>query len=98
MFDEPRTALVPSFLELIVPLIDAGFTAREAQQVVDLAKRMSVEEEKSLKFPIVVDGKESLLAVRIFMDDIESPDIYLTAEPSLCAGIRSALHEFMSGM
>jgi hypothetical protein len=90
--------LLPSFLELIVPLIDSGFGAHEAQQVVGLARSMSVDEEKSLKFPIVVSGKKSQLVVRLFMDDIAAPDIYLTTEPSLCARISAALDEFMSGM
>jgi hypothetical protein len=90
--------LLPSFLELIVPLIDSGFGAREAQEVVDLAKSMSVDEERSLKFPIVVGGRKTLLVVRLFMDDVAAPDIYLTTEPSLCARISAALDEFMSGM
>jgi hypothetical protein len=90
--------LLPSFLELIVPLIDGGFTPRETQQVCDMTRGMSVDDEKSLKFPIIVDGKKSLLVVRIFMDDIAAPDIYFTAEPSLCARIRSVLDGFMSGL
>ena len=62
--------LLPSFLEAIMPLIDAGFGTPEAQRVFDMAKSMSVDEEKSLTFPIVTDGKDSDLVVRIFMDDI----------------------------
>ncbi len=90
--------LLPSILELIVPLIDSGFGTHEARQVFDMAKGMSVDEEKLLKFPIVVSAGESLLVVRIFMDDIAAPDIYLATEPALCARIRSVLDEFMSGM
>jgi hypothetical protein len=90
--------LLPSFLELIAPLIDSGFERCEVQRVLDMAKGMFVDEERSLKFPIVVGGRKSFLIVRIFMDDIAAPDIYLTTEPSICKRIYSVLDEFTPGV
>jgi hypothetical protein len=85
--------LLRPFLERIVPLIDSGFGSQEVQQVIDLANSMSVSQEKSLKFPIVMEGRKSILGVRLFMDDIASPDIYVVAESSFCGRISTALEE-----
>jgi hypothetical protein len=90
--------LLRPFLDRIVPLIDGGFSSPQVQQVIDLANGMPVGQEKSLKFPIVTEGRKSTLGVRLFMDDIGSPDIYLTAESSLCGRISAALEEFMSDL
>jgi hypothetical protein len=86
-----------SLLESITELIESGFSSGEAQRVIALARGMSVDEEKSLKFAIQVDGRQSQLTVSLFMDDIDSPDIHFIAEPSLCNRIRSTAEEFLSG-
>src|SRR6185503_9104095 len=73
---------VRPFLQRISPLIESGFGAAEIQQVCQLAERMEHDAEEELEFPIRYAGRDSLLRIGIFMDDITAPDVYFCAPPA----------------
>ncbi len=46
----------------------------------EFAKSVEVESEKSIETEITYSGQTSLMEFRVFMDDIDAPDLYLFFE------------------
>jgi len=85
---------VRPFLQRISPLIESGFGEAEIQQVCQLAESMAHDAEQELEFPIRYAGRANLLRIGIFMDDIDSPDIYFYSPPALAAQIDAEMETF----
>lgn len=85
---------VRPFLQRISQLIESGFNEPQIEQVFQLAEHMKIDEEKGFDFPIKYSGKSANLRVQIFMDDLNSPDIYFFSLPPLAAQIDSEMQRF----
>ena len=83
------------FLERLALLIPSGFGQAEIDRIVALAKSTKADDEQELEFPIQFDGQRSVLKVGIFMDDIDSPDIYLHSPPKLAEQIDGLIGQFI---
>lgn len=82
------------FLERIVPLIDVGFGTPEVDRVTNMLESMDHDDEEELAFEITVRGAMSPFRVRVFMDDIDSPDVYFFAPPALAEQIDHEMDKF----
>jgi|SRR5215469_16127607 len=85
---------VRPFLQRISPLIESGFGDVQIEQVCQLAQRMEIDATEELRFPIRFAGKDTFICISIFMDDIESPDIYFFSPPALAAQIDAEMQKF----
>jgi hypothetical protein len=60
--------------------VEGGFTQTEVAEVVAVAEEMEPEQTKAFRFPIKAEGIGSDLWIVVFMDDIDSPDLYIHAD------------------
>ena len=88
------TENVLPFLRRIEPLFEAGFSDGEISQVQKMLENLKVEEEKELEFPIQYHGEKSVLQIKIFMDDVDSPDVYFYTHPKLVKEIDTEFEKF----
>jgi hypothetical protein len=49
----------------------------EVNNLAEFAASVSVEEEKSIIIKISDSGRNSKMEFRVFMDDVEAPDLYM---------------------
>lgn len=66
---------VRPFLERVSGLVERGFAAKEIDTVMQTIDKMDVDDETDMDFSIRYKGKTMPVNIRIFMDDIDSPDI-----------------------
>lgn len=83
------------FLKRLKPLIEAGFSDNEILQIQKMLENLKVDEEKELEFPIQYQGEKSILRIKIFMDDIDAPDVYIFTHPKLANEIDKEMDRFM---
>ena len=48
-----------------------------------MAEEMKVNQEKAFRFPIKAGGDKGEVWISVFMDDINSPDLSIFAQPKL---------------
>lgn len=70
-------------LEKLAQCVDAGFGSKEIAEVAGVADETKHDQTKAFRFPVTAQGQESELWVVIFMDDIDSPDLYVHANPEI---------------
>jgi hypothetical protein len=85
---------VPPFLVRVSPLVESGFGEAEIWRVVKLVNELEHDDEGELLFNIRYDGQPCELRVRVFMDDIESPDMYFFSPPGLAEKISDEMERF----
>jgi hypothetical protein len=85
---------VRPFLNRLPPLILSGFGAGQIDQVCALAESLRHDEERELQFPIQFLGKKTVLRIRIFLDDIDAPDLYFLAPAALSTKIGEEFEKF----
>jgi hypothetical protein len=85
---------VKGFLQRVARHVDAGFGGAEIGRVTALLDAMQHDEERELSFSIRFDGDDSVFRIRVFMDDIDAPDICFLAPPSLTASIRDEFERY----
>lgn len=72
------------FLSTLIPLIESGFSESQVNRVMELVESMDVEEEKEVgNFQIKYNGRDTVLVIKVFMDDIDAPDLYVFTDPEL---------------
>jgi hypothetical protein len=65
------------------------------RELVDFTLTTPVEEEKVRVLEVSFDGSRARLEYRVFMDDIDAPDLYfLTPSSELAASIDAQLMEY----
>jgi len=74
---------VETFLKRISLLIDNGFSDEQASTAYRLTSSMALNEEQETEFNIVYQGNQEKLVYRVFMDDVESPDLYFFSSSEL---------------
>jgi hypothetical protein len=85
---------VRPFLERLKPMIEFGFSDNEISQVQKWMDGLKVDDEKELEFPIKYHGEKSVLRVRVFMDDVDSPNVYFFTHPQLAREISQEIGKF----
>ena len=86
--------MVRPFLERIRPFIDSGFGAEEVERVCQVAATLPQDQEGTIAFQIRYAGKEAEFKVRVFMDDVDSPDIYFFTPGGLKEQIEAEFRRF----
>jgi len=86
--------MVRPFLERIQPFIESGFGAPQIEQVCQFVAGTPHDVERSLEFAIRHAGKSAKLQIRVFMDDIDAPDIYFFSPPALSQKIQAEYIKF----
>ncbi len=74
---------VQPFLKRIAALVDSGFGPSEIDGLMKKAKKLKPDQSCYFTFLVVSDGTASPLRIRVFMDDVDAPDIYLYASKKL---------------
>lgn len=83
---------IEPFLKTLIPLIDSGFGISEINGIMDVVNSMTVEQELEVgRFLIKYKGKDTLLIIQVFLDDIDSPDVYIFTEPTLAEEINDLM-------
>lgn len=85
---------VQPFLARMAKHIESGFTDAEVKTVAEFIAKTEVESERELTLTVVVDGQTTPLVIRVFMDDIDAPDIYFFTSADLAATIDSEFESF----
>ena len=70
-------------LEKLAECVDAGFGRMEIAEVVGVAEETRHDQTRAFRFPVTAQGQGSELWVVVFMDDIDSPDLYVFARPEI---------------
>src|SRR5262249_1713180 len=85
---------VRPFLERIEPLIESDFSDGEINQIQKAAEEMEVDEERDFSFPIKFNRSDTVLRVKVFLDDIASPDLYFFTDPRLAQEITKKMMKY----
>lgn len=89
---------VETLLRCLTSLIDAGFSASESALVQRTMKSLSIGEETELEFPISFSGRGGFLRIKVFVDDLDSVDLYLFTHPELIREIQTRMPEHFADM
>ena len=81
------------FLLRVAGFVEKGFAADEIDKVMALA-RLPHQSEEEVQFSVVYGGARAPLRVRVFMDDVEAPDVYFFTSPQLAKRIDQELKAF----
>ena len=80
---------VRPFLARLQPHIESGFADADVDTLAEFVATTTVEQGRETTLTIVVNGAETPLVVRVFMDDIDAPDLYFFTCAELAAKIDS---------
>jgi hypothetical protein len=70
-------------LENLSQCIDRGFGKTEVAEVAGVVDAMKHNQTKAFRFPITAQGMDSELWMAVFMDDVDSPDLYVYGKPDV---------------
>jgi hypothetical protein len=83
------------FLPVLLPIFDAGFSGAKVVQILNEARNLALDEEKTLVLDVTHEGVAQHLQVHLFMDDIDAPDVYFLGSETLIAAIQGKLDEYL---
>jgi len=86
--------MVRPFLERIRPFFDSGFGSDEVERICQVVATLAEDQEGTIAFQIRHAGKEAEFKVRVFMDDVDAPDIYFFGPGALKEQIGSEFGRF----
>jgi len=81
------------FLTKLVGYVE-GFEISDVAHIAGEAASLDVDSEQEWQYSVRVGGLQSPLRIRVFMDDIEAPDLYIFAVEPLIAKVNEAMEEF----
>ena len=70
-------------LQKLAGRVEKGFAQTEIAEVIAVAEEMKVNQTKAFRFPIKTGKDKGEVWISVFMDDINSPDLSIFAEPKL---------------
>jgi hypothetical protein len=76
--------------------VDRGFGPPQFRKLIAAAEEMDVEDTREYTFNVQHGGRRSLLRARIFMDDVDAPDVAFFAPPELAAAIQDVIERFQA--
>jgi hypothetical protein len=59
--------------------LDAGLGPAEAAEVEGVAENMKLDQTKHFRFPVAYQGAAAEIWLAVFLDDVDSPDLYIHA-------------------
>jgi hypothetical protein len=84
---------VGPFLKRVTELV-SHFGTREIAQVTGLLHELEVGEERELRFEVKHAGQTVPLLIGVFMDDVDTPDLYLFTVPQLAVQLEELMRDF----
>jgi hypothetical protein len=84
---------VRPFLKRLSALVDSGFGPARVNGIARELKKLKRERTRQYVFPITFEGTTALLGIRVFMDDIDAPDIYFYAPLKLLRQIEKRIEQ-----
>jgi hypothetical protein len=88
------SGMVRAFLDRIQQYIESGFGTTEIEQVCQAVVSLPHDQQRALQFDIREAGQDGSLEIRVFMDDIDAPNIYFVSRPDLVTRIKSEFQRF----
>jgi hypothetical protein len=85
---------VRPFLKRLSALVDSGFGVAQVNVIAREIKKLKRERNRQYAFPISFEGAAALLGIRVFMDDVDSPDLYFYAPLKLMRQIDKEIESF----
>lgn len=83
---------VPSFFECLNRELSVNLDVAALTQFVN---QTAVEQERSTSVKVVFKGSSTILEIRVFMDDVDAPDIYFfTSDKALADAIDQQMEKF----
>jgi len=70
-------------VEKLTQCVESGFTRTEVAEISGVVDGMKHNQTRTFRFPVSANKNASELWVAVFMDDIESPDLYIFATPEI---------------
>lgn len=71
------TSEVSRFLKRLSKFVKSGFSSAQATRLSREMKKLKPEGSHQYVFPIRFEGSDALLGIRVFMDDVDAPDLYI---------------------
>lgn len=78
---------VRSFLARIAGLVSSGFSQSDIDKVATFVESTPADQQRDMRLEVSHDGSTTPLVVRVFMDDIDAPDLYFFTSQSLAKKI-----------
>jgi len=85
---------VRPFLERLARLVPSGFRQSDIDRVVSFVASTSANQERDMRVELIIDGTATPLIVRVFMDDIDAPDLYFITTQKLVTKIEDEYDAF----
>ena len=86
------------FLERVSGLVETGFGEAEIADLTAEVSAMALDDERQWSFSVTHAGQPTALQVRVFMGDIDAPDVaFFTSDP-LAEAIRQELTAFAEAL
>ena len=70
-------------VEKLTQCVESGFTRTEVAEISGVVDGMKHNQTRTFRFPVSTNKNAGELWVAVFMDDIESPDLYIFATPEI---------------
>jgi hypothetical protein len=83
------------FLLRVAGFVEEGFGVSEIDKVMAMAA-LPPESEEEVEFSVIYGGQRTPLRVRVFMDDVEAPDVYFFTSTQLRQRIGQEIHAFFA--
>lgn len=71
-----------------------GFGSRDVETIVKGVHSMAVDDEVEWRFSVRRDGRGVPLVVRVFLDDVDAPDLFLFSDAALAGELQADLRAF----
>jgi hypothetical protein len=85
---------VRPFLKRVASFIESGFDDAKIDQIVAFVESLSHNDEAEMQLEIVHGGSPTPLIIRVFVDDIDAPDIYCFTASALARSIDAEYDAF----
>jgi hypothetical protein len=85
---------IEPFLNRITPLVQSGFSTEQISQILKGVVELKKDQEKKFEYRITYQNKSMPLKIKVVMDDLDSPLVYLFSEPVLADRINDEMHKF----
>jgi hypothetical protein len=92
------TSAVKPFLQRLENLLEDGFGDPEIQDVMEVIDSLAVDDETEVRYDVTFAGEELPLRIRVYMNDIDSPDVGFITAPDLADRIQEEMAEYAEEM
>ncbi|MDQ8182004.1 hypothetical protein [Pelagicoccus sp. SDUM812005] len=86
------------FLVAVTQHIDSGFGSQQIDKVCDLAKKLRIEKEKTIKFKVTYNSENEPLVVHLYKDDIDVIDVFIFSTEKITKEIDQSMERFFESI